>query len=183
MRRLQLFVIALIAVFAITACDSGKESMQEEIEALENSLFNDPQAEMNQDSARLLIEHYVQYADNYPEDSLAINYLFKAARVDIALNDVQAGLKRLNRIEAQYPESHHMPKILLLRGIIYEDELKDYNKAGKEYQRLVDEYPENEFADDARLILKNLGKSPEELIEEFERKQAEQDSLAVANPS
>lgn len=179
MRLLNIFWIALIPSIVFISCNSGKKSNEEtetkeaQIEAideLEQELFTNVDSPMNKDSAKLLIKRYVKFADEFPkEDSLASNYLFKAARVDLALQEHNTALKRLKRIEATYPESSYMPQVLIFRGTIYEDNLKDYNKAEKAYQRLVDEYPESEFADDAEALIKTLGKDLNEIIEGFEK--------------
>jgi len=37
------------------------------------------------------------------------------------------------------------------------------------YREFLQKYPNHEFADDAELSLKNLGKTPEELLEQFQK--------------
>jgi TolA-binding protein len=62
---------------------------------------------------------------------------------------------------------------MFLKAFVYEDQLHDLNKAKKYYEEFLEKYPDSDFADDARISLQNLGKSPEELIKEFEEKQQE----------
>ncbi|MCF8330960.1 MAG: tetratricopeptide repeat protein [Bacteroidales bacterium] len=179
MRMLKIFMIALMPALLFASCNSenkskdeaaSKEAQMQAINELEEELFTDIDGPVNKDSARLLIKRYVKFADDFSkEDSLASNYLFKAARIDIALEAHNAALKRLKRLEATYPESSYMPQVLIFRGTIYEDNLKDYNKAEKAYRRLMDEYPDSEFADDAEMLIKTLGKDLNEIIEEFEK--------------
>lgn len=180
MKNLKLLPLALLVLLFASACDNQKQELREEIEATEDNLFSNQTGSLDQDSARLLVEQYMQYAENYPKDSLAQNYIFKAARVDVALGDYDAGLKKLNRIEAEYPESHHIPKVLLLKGTIYEDYMQDYEKAGEAYQQLLDDYPDDEFAKDAAILKKNMGKSLDEIIKEFEDKEKAQQDTASA---
>jgi len=42
-------------------------------------------------------------------------------------------------------------------------------KAEEIYKKFLELYPDNDFADDAEISLKYLGKSPEELIEIFQQ--------------
>jgi TolA-binding protein len=37
------------------------------------------------------------------------------------------------------------------------------------YEAFLKKYPNDDFADDAQFLLKNLGKSPEEIIKGFEQ--------------
>jgi inosine/xanthosine triphosphate pyrophosphatase family protein len=39
------------------------------------------------------------------------------------------------------------------------------------YELFLQKYPDNDFADDARISIENLGKTPEELIKQFEEQQ------------
>ena len=57
-----------------------------------------------------------------------------------------------------------------MKGYVYENEIGDLNAAKKIYEDFIAKYPDDEFADDAAVSIKNLGKSPEELIKEFEEK-------------
>ncbi len=49
--------------------------------------------------------------------------------------------------------------------------LRDLDECKKYYEEFLEKYPESDFADDAEMSLKNLGKTPEELIMEFEKNQ------------
>jgi tetratricopeptide (TPR) repeat protein len=63
---------------------------------------------------------------------------------------------------------------LFLKGYVYENNLGRLDKAKAIYEEFLQKYPDNDFADDAEVSLKYLGKSPEELIEIFQRKAGEQ---------
>ncbi len=181
MKNLKLISVALLVLLFAASCNNQKQELKQEIEATEDRLFSNQAGNLHQDSARLLVEQYMQYAENFPEDTLAQNYMFKAARVDVALGDYESGLKKLKSMEEKYPESHHIPKVLLLKGTIYEDYMQDYDKAGQAYQQLIDDYPDDEFAKDAAVLKKNLGKSLDEIIREFEEMEtARQDSDSLS---
>ena len=69
----------------------------------------------------------------------------------------------------KYPTNINAPSALFLTAFIYDDQLADYVNAEKYYKLFLEKYPDNDFTDDAEISLKNLGKTPEELIEEFEK--------------
>jgi tetratricopeptide (TPR) repeat protein len=54
-------------------------------------------------------------------------------------------------------------------GYVYENNLGELAKAEEIYKKFLELYPDNDFADDAEISLKYLGKSPEELIEIFQQ--------------
>jgi len=54
--------------------------------------------------------------------------------------------------------------------------LQNYDKATEIYEDFIAKYPESAFADDARISIDNMGKTPEELIQEFERRNQEASS-------
>ena len=73
------------------------------------------------------------------------------------------------------PQHPKAPTALFMMGFIYENDLGDLNKAKETYQTFLNRYPNDpDYADDAQNALKFLGKSPEEIIREFEKKNARQ---------
>ena len=74
------------------------------------------------------------------------------------------------------------PMALFMTGFIYENDLNDLPKAKQTYETFLQRYPNDpDFADDAQSALKMLGKSPEEIIKEFEAQQRIKDSLDKKN--
>ena len=69
---------------------------------------------------------------------------------------------------------------LFFKGFVYENMLKDLDKARETYLQFIEKYPKDDFADDAQMALLNLGKTPEMLIKEFEARQ-KADSLRIAD--
>jgi TolA-binding protein len=85
----------------------------------------------------------------------------------------QATIALFDRIINEYPDYEKSPSALFLKAFVYEDQLQDLENAKHYYELFLEKYPESEFADDAEVSLQNLGKSPEELIREFEEKGSE----------
>ena len=75
------------------------------------------------------------------------------------------------KISEKMPEHPKAPTALFMQGFIYENDLKDLDKAKAIYESFLKRFPNDaDYADDAQMALKNLGKSPEEMIREFEKK-------------
>ena len=76
-----------------------------------------------------------------------------------------------------YPDFDKTPQCLFLKGYIYENNLGDLDMAKSLYEEFLQKYPDDDFADDAEVSIKNLGKTPEQLIKEFEEKQKAQEGV------
>lgn len=172
MKTLKLFSIVFITVLVATACGPSKKEKINRINEMENELFAEEAKGIDKEKARSLTDAYIAYADAFPEDSLAPEYLFRAA--DISMNIFESGqaIDLYNRITDDYPDYRKAPQCLFLKAFVYENNLNDLNNAKRYYREFLDKYPEDEFADDAEMSLQNLGKSPEQLIKEFEERMA-----------
>jgi len=172
-------IIAIAAlVFFIASCSGpenkktvSKQDIQDSISVFEKALFNPEVKKINKSKVLKIINFYTEYAERYPDDSLSPVYLFKASDVSMNLYRPSETIKILDTILIRYPDYEKTPTALFLKAFIYEDQVKNYDRARKYYQMFIDKYPDNEFADDAQMSLDNLGKSPEELIKSFEKGQ------------
>ena len=61
-----------------------------------------------------------------------------------------------------------MPQCLLAEGYLYNDKLKDTANAHKKYSELIEKYPNDHLAQDAKMEIKYLGKTPDEIGKMFE---------------
>ncbi len=172
----KLLVVLIIAVAAYSCNNDSKKAVKnydnitmEQINAAEDELFNGDMTVPNVELANELARLYVNYANQNPKDSLAPDLLFKAADISMNMNNPRNTINLFNHIRRNYPDYKNNATILFLTGFVYDDQLKDYESAKKYYTEFLEKYPDNDFADDARISLDNLGKSPEELIKEFEK--------------
>lgn len=168
------FIIGIMAIVMV-ACGPSKDEKAGKIDQLEQELFSDQKSGVNKEKAIQLTEAYIEYADLFPEDSVTPDYLFRAA--DMSMNIFSSGkaIDLYNRIIRDYPDYKKAPQCVFLKAFVYENNLGDLNSAKKYYEEFLAKYPDDDFADDAKMSLQNLGKSPEELIKEFEEKMKAQD--------
>lgn len=169
----RLIPIVLIT-FLFAACGPTKEKDQEKISVLEAELFSQSSGMINKEKADEVVDLYITFADTYPEDSISAEYLFKAADISMNMNLPTKAINLYKRIRAEYPGFRKAPECLFLTGYIYENYLGKLEEAKAIYEEFIDKYPDNDFADDAQISINNLGKSPEELIKEFEAKQQQE---------
>jgi len=177
MKKNQSLVAAVLMLFvvAITACSSPQKKLSDEIEAKEKSLYGDSTMVPDAGKAKEVITLYVKYADEFPEDTASASYLFKAGDVSSKINETQQAIEIFGRLIQKYPEHSNAPFALFLQGFIYENQVGDPAKARPYYESFLKKYPDHPIASDVSFSLENLGKTPEQLIQEFESKSQDQE--------
>jgi outer membrane protein assembly factor BamD (BamD/ComL family) len=174
MKKQILYVLAFMAVIAV-ACQSPKENALKEIDALEaqDSLFN-------LDNMAKLKDAYVAFADKYPDDERAPEFLFKAGQNIGAIasgnKDVEMHKEAItifNRIQTTYPKHHYAEESLFMTGFVYENYLNDVAKAKIAYQELMTKYPDSELAEEAKLAIENAGVAPEDILKRAQQNNAD----------
>jgi tetratricopeptide (TPR) repeat protein len=172
----NIFPITLLLLVAmVIGCKDSHRDAIDQIKKTETEVF-DKNGMIDQARIDELIDVYISFSDSYPQDSLAADYLFKAADVAMTTSRSNQAITLYQRIREEYPHYRKVPEALFLEGYVYENYLGRLDKAKALYEEFLEKYPDNDFADDAEVSLKYLGKSPEELIELFQ--QAHQDTLA-----
>ena len=178
MKANKLFILTGIVII-LFACSPNPKSR---IEALEKKISaeNFTLDETGRKVANDLVAAYLDYAEKQKGNPEAADYLYKAADLSLNLNNPKQSLDLYNQIIYQYPEYKKAPECLFLMGYIYENYMQELGKAKEIYESFLQKYPDHDFADDARVSIENLGKSPEELIRSFEEKnKAQQDTVSI----
>lgn len=104
-----------------------------------------------------------------PENEFSADHLNEAAKVAKAIQAPLQAIELYDWIQTDYAQTLYGPKAIFLKAFTYENDLGDLEKARENYELFLKNYPNDEFADDAKLLLENLGKDPEELIQKFEK--------------
>lgn len=175
-----LFFGIIIAIFV--SCNNGKvpvskmplsnSQMHELIKEKETLLKSDLTNQKNKPLAEELVKIYTDFVTTFPKDTLCPEYLFKAADVSRGLGRALHAVELYVKLIDKYPNSEKAPLALFLQGFIFDNELNDDKKAAELYESFIKKYPNNKFVKDAEFSIKNLGKSDEQLIEEFEKNQS-----------
>ncbi|GIV35058.1 MAG: hypothetical protein KatS3mg031_2593 [Chitinophagales bacterium] len=168
--RFSVFVLLLYAAGLFYACQPPEEKSLEQIKEAEAALFGDGSSFTFDESAAIrLIQAYSAFVQEHPKSKKAPEMLLKAADLYRSMQQPQNALKLYQEIESSYPEFEKIPQIIFLEGFTYENELNDLNAARERYETFLQKYPNHELADDVEFSLKNLGKSPEDIIRSFEQ--------------
>ena len=164
-KKINNTIYILLSVIALAACHSPKEKALETIKKMEasDSIFS-PKAIEDLKTA------YLDFATKYPDDELSPEFLFKSAQRCNAIAQHEQAIKIFQSVIDKYPKSKRCEEALFLQGYIYENSLQDLIKAKLVYSDFLQKYPNSELADDAKSAIKNLGKTPEEIMESFKDK-------------
>lgn len=123
--------------------------------------------------AELSISKYVAYADRFPMDSMSADYLFKAAEISTGIRRYEQSVELYRRIDKNYPAYPLAQESLYLQGYVLDNFLDKDGEARMVYEKVIEKYPSSPYAVNARDAIANLGKSDEELIREFKKKNKE----------
>lgn len=132
---------------------------------------------VNSGKGVLLMQAYVSYSTRFNNRKNADEYLFKAGEIAMGEKLTVEAIRNLTRLYDEYPRYEKRANGLFLLGFVQENYAMNLDEAKRIYELFLVEFPNHEMADDAKASIENLGKSPEEIIREFERK----DSLAKVN--
>ncbi len=166
-----LFSLFFLLQFGCNQPETTQEEtfeLNDRIRYLEQNLYSEL-GDFNSRYAEELITLYTRYANEMPEDSLAPDQLLKAADISIFLNQNQRALRLLDRITTSYPDFEKASMAAFLKAYIYDNQIGDTAMARQFYEGFIENYPEHSFVEEAKTAIKNLGKSPEDLIREFEQ--------------
>jgi TolA-binding protein len=174
MKKLLYISTLFIAILAINACNSENKAttdLKASITALEDSIFTKDGGinPLQEENGRKLTSAYEEYAASGVPDSVAIEVLNKAAAIAKSVNGSYAkSVQLLNQIYTNYPKSPRAADAEFMEAYTYANDLQDYDTAQKLYNAFIQKHPKHPMFQTAILELKNLGKTPEMIIEEFQ---------------
>ncbi len=166
------FLLFVIISLLISSCaKSPRDEANDKIIAIEKQLTEDTSMVLDKAVALDLTQQYANFAENFPADTLAPHYLFKAGEMAMNLSMGSKSIMYFNKIVKQYSGYKKMPEAIFLMAFVYENQMNNEKMATQLYQQFMDDYPNHILYKDAKASIDNMGKSLEELIKSFEEKQ------------
>lgn len=173
------FILYPVFLTSILSCSRPaevkftRESLADSIDAKETALKKLEVLTPDNSLAFEAVKFYKQFADSFPGEKSAPDYLFKAANVSIGIRQYIQAISFLERIKAHFPAYEKSPESLFLMAFIYDNYLDQKGRAREIYEEVIETYPQHKFASDAREVIKTLEMSDEELIKMFQEKEKE----------
>ena len=160
----------LLMFISISSCVRPQEKLQKEITAAEMELSAANDALPSFERADSLVSMYINYAEQYKDDTLSPSYLFKAGELCMKVQRYREAVSYFNQVQ-RYKNFNRLPEALFFQGYLYDSQLQDTAQARKYYEQFVSQYPQHDLADDATHLLENLFLTPEQLIQKLEAAQ------------
>lgn len=184
MRKIPYFVLSVLLLFIVSCGNEEKVNEQKvestvdpkvelvnKINALEREMHASPQ--LDKLKAAIAIQAYSDYEKSYPADSVTPDYLFKAGEIATAIQQYSQAIGFYKTITEKYPNYKLVQESLFLQAALLDNYLSEDAKAKVIYEQVIAKYPKSNYASDAKSAINNLGKTDEELIKEFRKKNGE----------
>lgn len=143
----------------------------ERISAMEDSLYAKPGVDRK--GAQALLDVYLMFAKQNPLDSLTPEYIFRGASLRTTLGDPKGSIELYDRIIRDYPGWRKITDTYFVKAFVIDNALHQRGEATRAYQAVIDKFPQHHLAVDAAQMIENLKYTDDELIERFERMNAD----------
>lgn len=166
---------------ASTGDASGKAAMmQGRIDSMRHEMEDD--TIYNARGAQELLDVYKAYAQAFPQDSLAPEYLFRAAGLALPLGRADESVVLYDRVIKDYQQWPKLVDTYYLKAMTVE-ELGKKADAKLAYEEVIKRFPDHQFAKDAAQMIDNMQYTPEELIEKWRMQNELEAQGKAADPS
>ena len=162
----KIFVLLSLALMLLSC---GEKMSVEKINELESKVFA-KDAVLSSENVIQLVDAYLLFAKQNPNDQQTPEFLFKALDVAVGVNadGPQKAIDIADVLIEKYPDFEMTPMALFIKGFVYENMIGDLQNAEMTYRQFIEKYPNNPMVEDVKSTLENLGLTPEELIRKFE---------------
>lgn len=147
----------------------GEKISVKEVKKLESKVLAEG-AKPTKEEVIQLIDAYILFAEQNPDDVQSPDYLFRALDIAVGVNaeGPQKALDIADVLIEKYPDFEMTPMAMYLKGFVYENIVGDLQNAEMTYRQFIEKYPESPMVGEVKATIGNLGLSPEELIRKFE---------------
>ena len=149
---------------------SIREQMQLELTELHKKLISQMDTGIDPQGVAKYLKESESYMNLYG-DSLAAEHIFQAADLASGIGDHENALNYWRIVYQAYAQDNHpkVPHAIFSVAFLYENVLDRKDLAKTMYKQLLAKFPDHELAAETVKILKNIDKSPEDLIKGFQR--------------
>jgi len=162
------FMLMLFALFAGCSKPSAEEYFAEAEQAQRTAEASLGNSKATLDSLfTAAISSYEKIVEEYPDDPLAEVALFRIAELyNNGTRSFQKAIDTFRRYLTAYPDRPQAAVSLFMIAFLYNNELQNLDSATAVYGRFLKRFPDHELASSARAESENIGKSPEQIIEQ-----------------
>ena len=127
---------------------------------------------VNPQIAEQAIKAFYEFSANCKTDTLAPVFLIKAGQIAQSVKKYTQPQAFFTKCIDEFPNFKSRGAAMFLLAQLYDDAfiLNNESEARTIYHQILREYPNTSYANDAKACIQNLGKSDEQLIQEFLKK-------------
>lgn len=165
-----LFILALLG-FIFNACKTDPVAAhQEKLTALDKAMGGANVTDKSKAAEFIKTSEELAALVEKTNQDQYVDVLLKAAGLAKTVDNPQKAIELYSKIVDGHPQHKKAPTALFMIGFVQENDQGDLTKAKATYELFLQKYPNDpDFADDAQNAIKMLGKSPDEIIKEFEK--------------
>jgi tetratricopeptide (TPR) repeat protein len=173
----SIYFIALL--FFLGACTKAKRDAEfKSISDLRNKFYSALENDsFDFNKARELAEKCKAFTEAYPKEERTPSLLIDLGNMYVNfLGESEAGINSYLSIYKSNPDHDLAPEGIFFAASVYHDKLKKYKEARENYNLLIQKYPNHQLSKQAQILLKHIGKTPEELYQEIVVPKLQKDS-------
>jgi outer membrane protein assembly factor BamD (BamD/ComL family) len=145
-------------------------SLKKMVENLAGTMYDDSLHQFNETAATQYVDATEAYVLINPTDLDSPELLNKAAETARQLKTYSKAIALYDWIIDKYPTHKLAPQSFFMKAFTFDNDLKDIENAKLYYEEFSKRYPNHDFADDAKVLMENLGKSDQEFLESIQKK-------------
>lgn len=145
-----------------------RDTLLKQIAALEKELYASQQ--IDEKRATQVVSLYEKFYQNYHRYPEAADFLFKAGEVTENINQPYRAIDFYTHCYEEFPAFKFRAECLFRMANLYDYKLNNYIKAKALYEEVKVQFPKSQLAKDADAAIKLMGKSDQDMIREFEKK-------------
>jgi hypothetical protein len=173
-----LFILGIIYIF-VSACSGKKHNAVYYESQLDSLNRNVMRGLVDTNKMNQISKDIDAFVENNKTDSAAPKLLFNLARTQQSHRMFHQAVSTLQDLRKRYPESDYSSKALVMEGYIFANDLKQYEEGKKSYNEYLSRYKDKDtnLTRSIELEIRNLGKTAEQIMEEFEEARRMADSI------
>lgn len=128
--------------------------------------------EMDPKVGNKAVKAFVDFSFYCPTDSLAPMFLLKAGQIAQSINNLPQAQLSFERVINDFPNFKNRGAAMFLLAQLYDEPhlLNDEEKARELYGQIINTFPKTDWAKNAEAARNLLGKTDEQIVKEFEKK-------------
>jgi len=179
MRYYFLFVVVIL----FFACNSGNnkskgkkslniDSLKNVVQGYDLKIADLPNKKITDQEIQNTINACIILGDSLKDKKERVSYFLKAANIAGSAKMAKEVKRSFESALSLENEPEKLALIHFQFGFISDEYLKQFDVAQREYEIIISDFGQSEWADDAKLALSQLGKTDEEILKELKAKNA-----------